>query len=99
TKDGRTGLVLYSLGNFISNQSRQYVAHASPDAEGDPRDGAFVRFALEKRDYGKGGTAVNLADIAYVPLWSENNFYRAATDKADIHPVVIDAEARRLRAE
>jgi poly-gamma-glutamate synthesis protein (capsule biosynthesis protein) len=99
THDGRTGLILYSLGNFISNQSRQYVAHASADAEGDPRDGAFVRFTLEKRDYGRGGTAMNLADLAYVPLWNDNNFHRTEGESLDIRPVVIDAEVQRLRAE
>ncbi len=99
THDGRLGLVLYSLGNFISNQSRQYLPHVSADAEGDPRDGAFVRFSLEKRDYGQGGVHVNLADLAYVPLWTDNNFYRAARDLPDIHPVVIDAELQRVRAQ
>ena len=99
TRDGRLGLVLYSLGNFISNQSRQYVPHVSSDVEGDPRDGVFVRFALEKRDYGRGGVHVNLADLAYLPLWTENNFHRLAGEPVDIHPVVIDAEVQRLRSE
>ena len=96
--DGRTCLCLYSLGNFISNQSRQYLPRASADKVGDPRDGAIVRFTLEKRSYGGAGSAVNLASISYVPLWTDNNYFKAQkSTPADIHPVVIDVELARAR--
>jgi hypothetical protein len=95
--DGRTCLCLYSLGNFISNQSRQYLPRASADKVGDPRDGAIVRFTLEKRSYGGAGSAVNLASISYVPLWTDNNYFKAKSAPADIHPVVIDVELTKAR--
>lgn len=98
-QDGRSCLCMYSLGNFISNQSRLYLPHASADKVGDPRDGAIVRFTLEKRRYGAAGTAVNLANINYVPLWTDNNYFRPKTAPVDIHPVVIDAELAKLKAE
>lgn len=97
TQDGRLGLVMYSLGNFISNQSRQYVVHLSPDKVGDTRDAVLVKFALEKRSYGKAGTAVNLADLAYVPLWTDNNHFRDAKERPDIRPVVVDEELAASR--
>jgi len=93
--DGRTCLCLYSLGNFISNQSRKYLPHASSDKVGDTRDGAIARFTLQKRSYGAAGTAVNLADVSYAPLWTENNFFRPKGAEVDIHPAVIDAELAR----
>jgi poly-gamma-glutamate synthesis protein (capsule biosynthesis protein) len=97
--DGRTCLCLYSLGNFISNQNRDYLPHAMPDKRGDSRDGALVRFTLEKRRYSPTLTALNLADISYVPLWTDNNFFRPKTAPVDIHPIVIDTELSRVRAE
>jgi hypothetical protein len=98
-QDGRTCLCLYSLGNFISNQSRLYLPHASADKVGDPRDGAIVRFSLEKRGYGAAGTAVNLADISYAPLWTDNNYFRPKGAPVDIHPVVIDTELARDKSQ
>ena len=97
--DGRTCLCMYSLGNFISNQSRKYVAHVQSDKTGDPRDAVFVRFTLEKRDYGQGGTAVDVANVSMVPLWTANNFYRPKHTPPDIHPEVIDTALARDAAE
>jgi len=33
-----TAVIFYSLGNFLSNQSRNYVDGLMPDKDGDPRD-------------------------------------------------------------
>src|SRR6266581_7982712 len=38
TQDQRTAVIFYSLGNFLSNQSRQYVGGLMPDKAGEPRD-------------------------------------------------------------
>jgi len=35
TTDGRDGVIFYSLGNFLSNQSRNYVDGLMPDKDGD----------------------------------------------------------------
>jgi hypothetical protein len=46
TQDGRNTVIFYSLGNFLSNQSRTYVDGLMPDKDGDPRDemiGLFLR--------------------------------------------------------
>ncbi len=77
--DGRTALIAYSLGNFVSNQSRNYVPGVSPDAVAATRDGVLLRAALARRDYGRGVTRVELVGADFLPLWTEN-------DTAEIDP-------------
>lgn len=93
TQDGRQGVIIYSLGNFLSNQSRDYVNGLAPDKDGDPRDEMMVKFSVVKRDYGPGGTRVELADVGAIPIWEENNHlrYRSGKDKVpEIKPEFID---------
>jgi hypothetical protein len=73
TRDGRTGLVMYSLGNFISNQGRLYAHGVTPDRAAEPRDGVLLRFVVEKRDYGAGVIRTELTEVRYVPLWTDND--------------------------
>jgi poly-gamma-glutamate synthesis protein (capsule biosynthesis protein) len=77
--DGSTALLAYSLGNFLSNQSRRYVHGVTPAEVGSTRDGAILRLAIERRDYGRGVIRVELAGADLVPLWTEN-------DTAEIDP-------------
>jgi poly-gamma-glutamate synthesis protein (capsule biosynthesis protein) len=83
--DGRTCLVIYSLGNFISNQNKQYQHGVSPEKVGDTRDGAILRFAVARRDYGAGGVRAELADVSFVPIWTEND----RTKKGDAEQITI----------
>jgi len=76
-----TGLVIYSLGNFISNQDRMYRADLFPVAAGDSRDGAALHFSLAKVRNPDGQEAVILGDVSYEPLWVENNWYQSRVDK------------------
>jgi len=75
--DGSCAVIAYSLGNFVSNQSRFYVHGvtplASPEQSGAPRDGVLLRVALERRDYGRGVVRVELAGADWLPLWTEND--------------------------
>ncbi|MBI5542870.1 MAG: CapA family protein, partial [Deltaproteobacteria bacterium] len=71
-QDGRTCLVVYSLGNFVSNQSRQYNHGVSPEKVGDTRDSALLKLSVVRRDYGAGGVRAELADLSFQPLWTEN---------------------------
>ena len=77
--DGSTAVIAYSLGNFVSNQSRGYVFGATPDREALTRDGALLRVAIARRDYGRGVQRVELAGVDWLPLWTEN-------DTAEIDP-------------
>jgi poly-gamma-glutamate synthesis protein (capsule biosynthesis protein) len=71
--DGGTSLIAYSLGNFVSNQSRNYVHGVTPAAVGATRDGALVRADIVRRDYGRGVSRVELAGVGWMPLWTEND--------------------------
>jgi poly-gamma-glutamate synthesis protein (capsule biosynthesis protein) len=101
TRDGRNTVIFYSLGNFLSNQSRTYVDGLMPDKEGDPRDEMIGLFAAVRKDYGPAGVRVELGHVGVLPVWSENNHNELASGQAKtpvIHPVLIDREIPRLQA-
>jgi poly-gamma-glutamate synthesis protein (capsule biosynthesis protein) len=101
TADGRNTVIFYSLGNFLSNQSRAYVDGLMPDNDGDPRDAIIGLFSAVRKDYGPGGVRVELGHVGILPVWGENNRNELATGRAKtpvIHPVLIDREMQRLKA-
>jgi hypothetical protein len=77
TADGRLGVVAYSLGNYISNQSAWYEPGLNPPSAANPRDGVMLSFRVVRREYGlpsgKTVTRTELADLAATPLWTRNN--------------------------
>lgn len=101
TPDGRNTVIFYSLGNFLSNQSRTYVDGLMPDKNGDPRDSMIGLFSAVKKEYGPGGVRVELGHVGILPVWGENNRNELASGRAKtpvIHPVLIDREMPRLQA-
>jgi poly-gamma-glutamate synthesis protein (capsule biosynthesis protein) len=101
TQDGRNTVIFYSLGNFLSNQSRNYVDGLMPDTNGDPRDEMIGLFSAVRKDYGPAGTRVELGHVGVLPVWSENNRHELASGQAKapvIRPVLIDREIPRLQA-
>ena len=99
--DGRNAVIFYSLGNFLSNQSRTYVDGLMPDKNGDPRDSLIGLFSAVRRDYGPAGVRVELAHVGILPVWGENNRNDMAAGKTKtpvIHPLLIDREIPRLQA-
>ncbi len=100
-RDGRNTVIFYSLGNFLSNQSRTYVDGLMPDKAGDPRDALIGLFSAVRKDYGPGGVRVELGHVGILPVWGENNRNELASGKAKttvIRPVLIDREMPRLQA-
>lgn len=95
---GRTALVAYSLGNFISNQDRMYRADLFPVAEGDNRDGSALLLTFERRTAGEGASRVVLARAAVEPLWTENNWGAAAGGRV-IRVIRLGAAESRTRTE
>ncbi len=71
--DGRMAVIAYSLGNFVSNQSRNFVPGVTPDAVAATRDGVLLRVSLARRDYGRGVVRVEVAGADFLPLWTEND--------------------------
>jgi poly-gamma-glutamate capsule biosynthesis protein CapA/YwtB (metallophosphatase superfamily) len=101
TADGRMAVIFYSMGNFLSNQSRNYVDGLMPDKDGDPRDSMIGLFSAVKNDYGPAGVRVELGHVGMLPAWGENNRNAIAAGKSktpDIHPVLIDRELPILQA-
>jgi len=101
TADGRNTVVFYSLGNFLSNQSRTYVDGLMPDKEGDPRDSMIGLFSAVRQDYGPAGVRVELGHVGILPVWGENNRNEIASGKTHtpiIRPVLIDREIPVLQA-
>ena len=102
TQDQRSSVIFYSLGNFLSNQSRQYIGGLMPDKAGEPRDSLVVKFSVIKKDYGPAGIRVELGDVGIIPAWTENNHHLVASKKAKalfIGPVFVDREIPRLQAK
>ena len=101
TADGRNTVIFYSLGNFLSNQSRSYVDGLMPDKDGDPRDEMIALFSAVKEDYGPAGVRVELGHVGILPVWEENNRNDIASGKTKtpvIRPILIDREIPKLQA-
>ena len=99
-QDGRTCLVVYSLGNFISNQSFQYQHGVSPERIGETRDGAILRFSIARRDYGSGGVRAELADVSYLPRWTVNDrVVKGDKEEITIRTLEIEHALKAARQE
>jgi len=100
TQDGRDALIFFSLGNFLSNQAREYRL-GQADKEGDPRDELMGEFSAVRKDYGPGGVKVELANVGILPVWGENNRNElgSTTKIPVIRPVLMDREIPRLQAQ
>jgi len=99
--DGRRGLIAYSLGNFVSNQSAWYVHPLHSAASGNPRDGLALAFDVVRKDYGTGSDGepilrTELAAVRATPLWTLNNtHHRRGDEPVDIH---VESTAARWDA-
>ncbi|MGA2570258.1 MAG: CapA family protein [Terracidiphilus sp.] len=101
TQDGRDTVIFYSLGNFLSNQSRGYIDGLNPDSNGEPRDEMIGLFAAVRRDYGPAGVRVELGHVGMLPVWEENNRNDIAAGREKtpvIKPTFIDREIPTLQA-
>ena len=101
TADGRNTVIFYSLGNFLSNQSRSYVDGLMPDKDGDPRDEMIGLFSAVRQDYGPAGIRVELGHVGILPAWEENNRNDLAAGRTKtpvIRPILIDREMPKLQA-
>jgi hypothetical protein len=102
--DGQVGVIAYSLGNFVSNQSRNYVPGVTPDNVAATRDGVLLRVALARRDYGRGVTRVEVAGADVLPLWTENDTAEIDARREPkrvpaIRVVAVDRQLAAVRAE
>jgi poly-gamma-glutamate capsule biosynthesis protein CapA/YwtB (metallophosphatase superfamily) len=102
TQDNRSTVIFYSLGNFLSNQSRTYIDGVMPDKDGEPRESLMVRFAAVQKDYGPAGKRVELGSVGIWPAWQENNrnqLQRGKDTQPFIHPELLDRVIAPLSAQ
>jgi poly-gamma-glutamate synthesis protein (capsule biosynthesis protein) len=100
TQDGRDTVIFYSLGNFLSNQSRSYVDGLNPDSNGDSRDEMIGLFSAVRNDFGPVGIRVELGHVGMLPVWEDNNRNEMAAGrekKPVIRPILIDREIPALQ--
>jgi poly-gamma-glutamate synthesis protein (capsule biosynthesis protein) len=102
--DGQVGVIAYSLGNFVSNQSRRYVHGATPAGVAATRDGVLLRVALARRDYGRGVVRVEVDGVDAAPLWTDNDTVeidrkREPDRRPAIRVVAVDRALAEVRAE
>jgi poly-gamma-glutamate synthesis protein (capsule biosynthesis protein) len=101
--DGKTSIIAYSLGNFVSNQSRGYVFGVTPEKAAATRDGALLEVELVRKDFGRGVVEVEVGGAGYVALWTENDTAeidskREAGRRPRIRVVAIDRALAEVRA-
>jgi poly-gamma-glutamate synthesis protein (capsule biosynthesis protein) len=102
--DGSTAVIAYSLGNFVSNQSRLYVHGVTPEKVAATRDGALLRVSLARRDYGRGVVRTEVDGADCLPLWTENDTVeidrrREPTRRPAIRVVAVDRALAAVREE
>jgi hypothetical protein len=95
TESGRRGLIAYSLGNLVANQSRFYAYKPGvSNKQGDTRDSMLLRVSWVRRE---AGGAVELGDVSVLPVWIENNARtRKKKEARNIQPVLIDRELEAI---
>jgi hypothetical protein len=104
TADGRLGVVAYSLGNYISNQSAWYEPGLNPPSSANPRDGVILSLRVVRREYGlpsgKKVVRTELADLGATPLWTRNNgTTRGKEGQPEITVEPLPDRIDQLRAE
>ncbi len=89
TADGRTALIAYSLGNFISDMASRWDPATSSVGRGNMRDGVILSFDVVKD---ASGTRVDA--IRAIPTWTLNNALTRGDGPTVIRPVVIPEALR-----
>jgi poly-gamma-glutamate synthesis protein (capsule biosynthesis protein) len=77
TKDHRTAVTVYSLGNLISNQSAWYKYNVHAHEHGNTRDGIILLLDFVRIEYGKSKSGVamvrtELSNLRAIPTWTLN---------------------------
>ncbi|MCX7959740.1 MAG: bifunctional ornithine acetyltransferase/N-acetylglutamate synthase, partial [Deltaproteobacteria bacterium] len=99
TSDRRIVPVVYSMGNFISNQSRNYYYPVSGADEGRTRDSAIMRFKVKKYAFQKMTFCI-VSDLYFIPLWTHNNnllFSKGIEKKLEIYVFPIAERIEELK--
>jgi poly-gamma-glutamate capsule biosynthesis protein CapA/YwtB (metallophosphatase superfamily) len=96
TKDGRKAFVAYSMGNFVSNQTKSYPRGKRI---GHTRDSMVLRVTVERSEAATGPKGV-LKAVGYYPAWTDRQTTPAegAEAKTLIRGVLLDREIAEAKA-
>jgi poly-gamma-glutamate synthesis protein (capsule biosynthesis protein) len=93
TLDGDTKFVIYSMGNFISNQRQESLDHEYPNLDNFyTEDGVIVQIEIEK-DFGSSNTVIK--EIEVIPTWV-NRYRQAPLYHYDVIPIEFYLEGNPL---
>jgi poly-gamma-glutamate capsule biosynthesis protein CapA/YwtB (metallophosphatase superfamily) len=95
--DGREGLILYSLGNLVSDMAATYSPIGSSIRRGNTRDGLLVGVTVVKTLEVDDTMTVELEGIEVTPLWTENNRLEGGPAAVRVVPLAA-VEDEGLRA-
>lgn len=91
--DGDTKFVIYSMGNFISNQRQESLDHEYPNLDNFyTEDGVIVNIEIEK-DFESNKTVIK--DISFIPTWV-NRYKQPPLYHYDVIPVEYYLEENPL---
>ena len=94
-RDGRRGLVAYSLGNFVSGMGRTYDPDTMAGKRGQTRDGVLLELTVAKTVAAGGNVEVTIEEVRATPLWTENNHRTRGRGPTHVRVVTHGAGGRR----
>jgi poly-gamma-glutamate synthesis protein (capsule biosynthesis protein) len=86
TESGNTGFAIWSLGNFLTNQSAWYVHGRSKLKDGYPRDSGIVTLKVVQRGEDGGPSETAVEAVQMEPVWVK---YDRTRKPSRMHPVLI----------
>ncbi|MGB0639472.1 MAG: CapA family protein [Myxococcota bacterium] len=86
TANGNTGHAVWSLGNFLTNQSAWYVHGKSKAKDGYPRDSGIVTLHVIQRGETEDTVSTAVETIEMEPVWVK---YDRTKRPVRMHPVLI----------
>lgn len=88
---GRTGLVAYSLGNFVSDMGRSYDPAVHSVRKGNTRDGGLLEITATI------GETVTL-EATFVPTWTTNTETIAVRLQSELEPSLAEVRSSQVRS-
>ena len=85
TADGRTALIAYSLGNFVSDMASKWDPATGSVGRANMRDGVILTFNVVK-----DASGTRFESVRALPTWTENNALTRGDGPTRIRPVLID---------
>ncbi|MAY82164.1 MAG: hypothetical protein CL930_15460 [Deltaproteobacteria bacterium] len=93
TDKGNTGHAVWSLGNFLTNQSAWYVHGQSKAKDGYPRDSGIVTLNVIQRGLTEASVSTAVETIEMEPVWVK---YDRTKRPVRMHPVLIREAVKEI---